>query len=127
MRLRRYSTESRMWHGGRVNREIAIAPTPARALRRRGPLALGLLFLWLTTACGRPATLAECNEIVSRITELELKSRGGASQNQEVVRETVDALRKTTLKDCVGRRIDDGAMACVRSASNAQQLVKECF
>jgi hypothetical protein len=44
-----------------------------------------------------------------------------------MVKETIDALRKTTLKDCVGRRIDDEAMACVRAALNAQQIVRECF
>ena len=44
-----------------------------------------------------------------------------------MVKETVEALKKTTLKDCVGRRIDDQAMSCVRQAQNTQQIVKECF
>lgn len=108
--------ERRMVRTGRVG---------AVSARRGGSAAL--LLCWLATACGRPATLDECNEIVSRITQLELKARGGGGQDQETVKETVEALRKTTLKECVGRRIDDGAMACVRTASNAQQLVKECF
>jgi hypothetical protein len=64
---------------------------------------------------------------VARITQLELQARGSAGQSAEMVKETLDALRKTTKQDCVGRRIDDGAMACVRTASNAQQLVNECF
>jgi hypothetical protein len=93
----------------------------------RGGIAPAVLVGLLATACGRPATLEECNEIVSRITQLELKARGSGGQDQETVKDTVEALRKTTLKECVGRRIDDGAMACVRSATNAQQLVKECF
>ena len=40
-----------------------------------------------------------------------------------------EALRSfpTTLRECVGRRISDKAMACVRAAQTAQQLVSECF
>lgn len=95
---------------------------PLLSLRLLVPLGLGLL-----AGCGRPATLDECNEIVSRITELELKARGAAGQSAETVKDTIEALRKTTMKECVGRRIDDGAMACVRTAVNAQQLVNECF
>jgi hypothetical protein len=97
-------------------------PTGSRTL-----LVALLLGSALVSGCGRPATLDECNEIVKRITELELKSKGSAGRSAEMVRETIDALSKTTMKDCVGRRIDDGAMACVRTASDAQQLVKECF
>lgn len=90
-------------------------------------LGATLLAVCLTLGCGRPATLEECNEIVSRITELELRARGSGGQDKELVKDTVDALRKTTLSECVGRRIDDSAMACVRTAKNAQQLVSECF
>lgn len=80
----------------------------------------------LVAACGRPATEKECDEIVVRIAELELKARGRSDSAAEV-KETREALRKTSLRDCVGRRISDEAMACVRSAKSADQIVKECF
>lgn len=87
------------------------------------------LFLLLSSvsACGRPATQKECDEIVVRVTELELKARGVAGSDGQEVKETKEALQKTTLRDCVGRRISDKAMACVRAAQTAQQLVNECF
>jgi hypothetical protein len=78
-------------------------------------------------ACGRPATQQECDEIVVRVTELELKTRGIAGRDSQEVRDTKEALRKTTLRDCVGRRISDKAMACVRKADSAQKLINECF
>jgi hypothetical protein len=100
---------------------------PVRCVSKSSQVLLGFALLAALPGCGRPATLAECNEIVTRITQLELKARGGAGQSAEVVKETIDALRKTTMKECVGRRIDDGAMACVRGAGSAQQIVSECF
>jgi hypothetical protein len=110
--------------------EASVNPNPrpprCRPARSLPPL-LALALALGATGCGRPATLEECNEIVKRITELELKSKGGAGQSAEMVKETIAALSKTTMKECVGRRIDDGAMACVRAANNAQQLAKECF
>lgn len=81
----------------------------------------------LYCACGRPATEKECDEIVVRIAELELKARGRSADNADEVRDTREALRKTSQRECVGRRISDEAMACVRSATTAEQIVKECF
>lgn len=86
-----------------------------------------LLLLLSVSACGRPATQKECDEIVVRVTELELKARGVAGSDGQEVKDTKEALQKTTLRDCVGRRISDKAMACVRAAQTAQQLVNECF
>ena len=83
--------------------------------------------LLFVAGCGRPATQQECEEIVVRVTELELKARGIAGSDAQEVQETKEALRKTTMRDCVGRRISDKAMACVRGAKTAQQLVGECF
>ena len=85
------------------------------------------VFTLLFGACGRPATEAECDEIVVRITELELKSHGGEGATQEEVQATREALKKTTLRECVGRRISDEAMACVRTATSAEQIVDTCF
>lgn len=83
--------------------------------------------LLLFTACGRPATEKECDEIVVRITELELKARGAAGGGADEIQRTREALKKTALRDCVGRRISDEAMACVRAAKTADQIVNECF
>lgn len=77
--------------------------------------------------CGRPATEAECTEIVVRVTELELKARGASAADALDVQQTQDALRASTLRDCVGKRISDDAMTCVRQATTAQQIVDECF
>ena len=107
----------------------ALSRTPREGmLESRMQRFVGLIVLaLLAAACGRPATEQECDEIVARITELELKARGIAGNAAEEVQGTKDALRKTTLRDCVGRRISDKALICVRSATTADQIVRECF
>jgi hypothetical protein len=101
---------------------VTVTNTRENVLR-----ALFLLSALLFAACGRPATEKECDEIVVRITELELKGRGAAGTTADEVKATREALKKTTMRECVGRRISDKAMACVRSATTAEQIVKECF
>ncbi len=90
-------------------------------------LGYGVLLLVTLVGCGRPATEKECDEIVGRIAELELEARGIAGNNAAEIKDTKAALRKDTLRDCVGRRISDKALTCVRSAKTAQQIVNECF
>jgi hypothetical protein len=76
--------------------------------------------------CGHPATERECNEIVERITVLELGDASPETVKQEVA-VTQDAMKREAHKRCVGRRITDAAMACVRSATKAKQIEEECF
>ncbi len=97
-----------------------------RLVRTRFYFCAALATAGLLGGCGRPATEKECEEIVVRIAELELKARGVANSESELA-DTKQALRKTTLQSCVGRRISDEAMACVRSAHTGQQVVTECF
>lgn len=93
---------------------------PERVLRRLVPCVLLLL------GCGRPATQEECTEIVKRITELELHARGLNSNTKDEVAHTQEALRQSTLRECVGRRLSDEAMSCVRKATSAEQITG-CF
>ena len=86
-------------------------------------LALG------TPGCGHRATVDECEEIVERIARLELEKRtpndpsGVADQIDEMKKQ----LRETTMKDCVGKRITEDAMRCVREAKSSKELVDQCF
>jgi hypothetical protein len=83
----------------------------------------------LLTGCGKPATVQECEEIIERITRLELEERGQTMDSKAVVDEvesTKRAMHDKTRKECVGRRITEAAMQCVRNAKHANQ-VKECF
>ncbi len=90
--------------------------------------------LWLLLlplgACGHPASVAECEVIVERITQLELEKRTTVTDRKIVDQEVADtkkSLRDQMTKDCVGRRITDRAMQCVRGATSSKQIIDECF
>jgi hypothetical protein len=94
-----------------------------------------LLPAWLVVAffalgCGHPATRGECQEIAEHVAKLELKKNQPAT-DPEGIKEELESTRKwvneTTLKDCVGKRITDRAMRCVRSATSSEQIVEDCF
>jgi hypothetical protein len=81
-------------------------------------------------ACGHPATVSECDVIVERITQLELKKRTTVTDRKIVEQEVADtkkSLHDQMMKDCVGRRITDRAMRCVRDANSTKQIIDECF
>ena len=105
----------------------------ARALvspSRRGAFArcaAPVLFAALLGSCGRKATVADCEGIVKRVVELELKARAPAEDIAAEVRETQEALRDRALTSCVGRRITDSAIECTEKAQSAAELIDTCL
>lgn len=79
-------------------------------------------------ACGRPATEDECKEILRRTAELEMKGRLGS---KDLIAQEIEAIsesmRDQMMKKCVGKRITDDALKCVRTAKTAEELSEECF
>lgn len=90
---------------------------------------IGWLMFWaLLTGCGHPASVKECEEIVETIVRLELKSSDAGDQDvAEEVKAAKDALKDDMMKRCVGRRITDRAMQCVRESKSAAEIETECF
>jgi len=94
----------------------------ASALLSQGALSLALSLL--AAACGHPATRAECDEIITKSAEIELKAQN-VLDPAEIEKRTAD-VRKARgdelLAKCVGRRITASALTCVRGASTAEQV-----
>jgi hypothetical protein len=95
----------------------------------RVSVALGALAL-VCLACGHPASVKECEEIADRVTELELKS-SPVGRDPDTAKEQLERTRswvkESQLKSCVGRRITESAMQCVRAAKQAQDITDRCF
>lgn len=97
-------------------------------LHLRTSALLAPLVLGLFTGCVRPATEADCEEIVERAARLKLKETAALrpeTENAEVER-LKQKLREKTLESCVGKRISSRALECVRSAETSD-AVSRCF
>jgi hypothetical protein len=90
---------------------------------------LAFVSVLCSLGCGRPATEDECRVILRRSAELQLKDQFTASK--EVVQTELDAI-EASMKDammqkCVGKRITDGALACVKRAQSSKELLDVCL
>lgn len=117
---------------------IRLAHTPCLGKpRQRVKHGLSKCFLVLSfgfptlllTGCGRPATVQDCEQIVARVTELELKQASitDPAQVQEQIANSKAAFQDQTMAQCVGKRVTKGFMDCIARASTADQLLKECL
>lgn len=75
--------------------------------------------------CGRRATKADCEIIVDRMVVVKLKSKNitdpaSIEKMQGDLRKDAD----TDLQGCVGRRITDSAMACIKKADTEDAIIK---
>lgn len=74
--------------------------------------------------CGRPATKADCDEILDKSAMIELQTQKVTDPDE--IKKRTDAVRAAQgdelLAKCVGRRVTDKAMQCVRNANTAEQV-----
>lgn len=90
-----------------------------------GLLVLFVASLGVLAGCGRKATREDCELVVDRNIEVKLKADGVT--DPAVVQKRKDELRPTLKEDidkCVGKRITDGMMKCVRGAETPEQIDK---
>ncbi|EYF04227.1 hypothetical protein [Chondromyces apiculatus] len=85
-------------------------------------LACGLVLAGV--GCGHPATRDECEAIFQRTVELELRDQ--SITDPKLVAERTATVRTARGEDlinrCIGRRITDQAVACVKQAGNADEV-----
>jgi hypothetical protein len=86
------------------------------------PYLLGLLAL---AGCGRKATREDCETIVDRNVEVRLQADGEtdpvriASRKKELREQLAEDIDR-----CVGKRVTDGMMSCVKTAQKPEQIDK---
>jgi hypothetical protein len=100
---------------------------PSRAVPDRVPrivLPLALAIAAGTAGCGRRATHEDCQLIVDRSVELEMRQTSETNPQAIAKREAeVRAALDGEIKSCErDRRVTEKTMACVRSASTTQEL-----
>lgn len=78
-----------------------------------------------TASCGRHATQADCEAILDCLVVVKLKQKN--ITDPPSVQKMQGELRKDAEADfpsCVGRRITDSAMDCIRKAETQEAIVK---
>lgn len=81
--------------------------------------------LTLVAGCGRKATRADCEAVVDRNVEVKLRSEGVTDPS--VIAKRKEELRgslKDDIDRCVGKRVTDSMLSCVRTAETAEQIDK---
>jgi len=79
-------------------------------------------------SCHR-ATEADCEQILDRIVELELKDQGVT--DPELVKrrteETKSRKRDQLVRSCVGKRVSQSNMECIRKAQSSAEITDKCL
>lgn len=85
--------------------------------------------LLLILGCGRPATVRECEEIASRVATLEYEaaSKSKSPPQPDQIQTIRARVHDAMMKGCVGKRITERALRCVRTAKTAEAIQKDCF
>lgn len=82
-------------------------------------------------ACGgcRRASEADCEKIVDRIVELQLREQGVTDPEIIAKRreETKARKRDELLRGCVGKRIGTSALQCIEKAATSTEIVDVCL
>jgi hypothetical protein len=85
---------------------------------------LALPLLVAVGGCGHPASRAECDELFAKTAEIELRAQ--KVTDPKVIAERTAAAREAEgesfARTCLGKRITERALECVRRATSAEQI-----
>lgn len=112
----------------RVGLPEPLIPCPGP--RASGPGRLVLLLLCLAALGGcRRATEADCEKIVDRIVELQLREQGVTDSETIAKRkeETKAKKRQELLGGCVGKRISNSSLKCIEGAKTSSEIIDICL
>jgi hypothetical protein len=95
-----------------------------RRVTRPASVSALLLAVASLAGCGHPASREECGVIFDKSAELELRAQ--RVTDPVLVEERVAAVRaargEELIGKCVGRRITDRAMACVKASQTDDEM-----
>jgi len=82
----------------------------------------------LLVGCGRPASEGECREILRTAARLELKAHLGNDQLIDAELKSIESsMQATMMEKCVGKRITEEKLGCIRQAKTSEELFGKCF
>lgn len=78
-----------------------------------------------TLSCGRRATQADCDVILDRMVVVKLRQKNITDQPSiDKLKKELRTTAEADFPNCVGRRITDSAMECIKKADTQEAIVK---
>ncbi len=94
-------------------------PTP------RAGSAFAIVLTLVLVGCGRKATRIDCEAVVDRNVELQLKALGVTDESVVATRrKEMRAAMSEDIDKCIGKRVTDRMMECVKTAETPEQIDK---
>jgi hypothetical protein len=109
---------------GKTSSSAALQRDSLRSLTRvaRGA-ACALACIAGLAGCGRKATEADCAAIIDRNVEVQMKKMNISDQAAIAKKQQeIKGQFSESMKGCVGRRITDSMMACVKAAPTVEAI-----
>ncbi len=100
-----------------------VVPNPTVHSRTLAVVVLSLSLC--AVACGRKATRADCEAVIDRNVAVQLKAMNIA--DPALIAKKQDELRtqlRGEIDACIGKRVTDGMMTCVKAAETPEQVDK---
>ncbi|HEY8075736.1 MAG TPA: hypothetical protein VIF62_16535 [Labilithrix sp.] len=88
-------------------------------------VGVAVLSLVVLAGCGRKATRDDCELIVDRNVEVGLRAQG--TIDPQTIQKRKDEMRadmKDRIDQCVGKRVTDHEIACVKTSETPDQIDK---
>lgn len=119
-----YSSVAALSHASLRRIRSACSSMKFTTLTLAMPLVAGLLL----SGCGHPASETECKELAEHIARLRLQGRGfdEAEVNRRLAEAEQDPEYQKTMEGCVGKRITESSLACVRNAKSPEEIKTKC-
>ena len=97
-----------------------------RSLRHLLTAALGGALVVVLVGCGRKATEADCMVIVDQMVVVKMKKKNNTDPAAvtKLQNELRDEAKGEVMDNCVGKRISDGALDCIKKAETEEEIIK---
>lgn len=84
--------------------------------------------LMVVAGCGHKASETDCQVIVDRMIEVQLDAQKITDPDERKRQKDIMTNRSTgvDMKECIGRRVTDGMLACVKK-SQTQDEIQTCL
>lgn len=97
-----------------------------RKLAKHGGILVAVVAAVALLGCGRKATEADCMVIVDQMVVVKMKQKNNTDPAAvtKLQTELREEAKGEIMDGCVGKRISDGALDCIKKAETQEEIIK---